>query len=91
MHGILLHHAISRLDRGCTTLCFPPESCTSALACSGEPGTHTPAQAEAVLNATLAALPSHGAPGRSVVLLYLTRQARLPASPPANSSQPVHV
>lgn len=56
--------------------------------CSGALSAHVPAQAETVLNSSLVALPSHGAPGRSVALLYLTRQARLPVSPPASAPQP---
>ncbi|KAK9819376.1 hypothetical protein WJX81_000475 [Elliptochloris bilobata] len=46
--------------------------------------------AEAALNSSLAALPSHGAPGRAVALLYLTSEAPLPVSPPGAASQPTH-
>ena len=65
--------------------------CTSGCCAAGSSARASPAQAETVLNASLAALPSHGAPGRSVALLYLTRQARLPVSPAANASQPARI
>jgi hypothetical protein len=40
------------------------------------------AQADAVLNASLASLPSHGAHGRAVSLLYVTGPQELPTSQP---------
>ena len=41
-----------------------------------------PAHADALLNASLASLPSHGAHGRAVSLLYVTGPQELPTSQP---------